>query len=74
MQNDKRFRYQALALASTIAVSLAVPLLVGIFLGRWMDVQIGTDPLFMIIGLLVGLVLGVYGILRLLKEKIQGDE
>ncbi|MGN1387922.1 MAG: AtpZ/AtpI family protein [Bacillus sp. (in: firmicutes)] len=49
------------------------PLLIGIFIGRWLDAKLATGPLFMIIGLFLGRALGAYGISRLLKDKIQGD-
>jgi len=73
MRRRNRFQYRTIVIASAITAQIVGPLLIGIFIGRWIDVRFVTDPLFMIIGLLSGLALGVYGMTRLLEDKIQGD-
>ena len=73
MMRTKRFYYRTIAITSAITAQLVSPILIGIFIGRWLDVKLAAGPLFMIIGLILGLALGTYGISRLLKDKIQGD-
>lgn len=62
-----------MALASSILSYLVGPVLVGIFGGRWLDGKLQTEPLFLIIGLLLGLMAGVYGLIRLLKQFLGDD-
>lgn len=73
MKLENRFYYRTIAITSAITAQLVGPLLIGIFIGRRLDEKLAAGPLFMIIGLFLGLALGAYGISRLLKDKIQGD-
>ncbi|WP_240376164.1 AtpZ/AtpI family protein [Bacillus piscicola] len=66
--------FQAMALTSAILSYLVGPLLIGIFGGKWLDERTGTEPLFLIIGLLSGLGAGVYGLVRLLGQVGDGEE
>ncbi|KMJ59187.1 membrane protein [Bacillus sp. LL01] len=70
---DKRRPFQAMALMSGILSYLVGPTLVGLFAGRWLDGKIGTEPLFLIIGLLLGLVAGVLGVLYLVQKFFSGE-
>ncbi|MGC4377370.1 AtpZ/AtpI family protein [Fictibacillus sp. Mic-4] len=72
MSIEKR-PYRAMALMSGILSQLVGSILIGIFAGKWLDGKIGTSPLFLIIGLLLGLFAGVYGMIRLLS-KFSGEE
>jgi F0F1-type ATP synthase assembly protein I len=62
-----------MALMSAILSQLVGSVLVGLFLGRWLDGFVGTEPLFLIIGLLIGLAGGVYAMLRLVNHYFSGD-
>jgi ATP synthase protein I len=71
MSNGKR-PYKAMALMSGILSQLVGSILIGLFGGKWLDETIGMDfPLFLIIGLFLGLAAGVYGMIRLIS-KFQG--
>ncbi|WLR50720.1 AtpZ/AtpI family protein [Bacillus tianshenii] len=67
MRDDKRRPLQAIALMSTILSQLAGSVLIGIFGGRWLDRLAETSPLFLIIGLLLGLATGTYGTYRTIR-------
>jgi len=41
-------------LFSEIGISLLVTTLIGVLVGRWVDQQLGTLPIFVIIGFLIG--------------------
>ncbi len=41
-----------------LGMELAVPLLVGIFLGRWLDRRLGTEPWLLIVGAVLGMAAG----------------
>lgn len=70
---DKRRPFQAMALMSTILSYLVGPTLVGLFSGRWLDGKFGTEPLFLILGLLIGLASGVYGVLYAVRQFFSGE-
>jgi ATP synthase protein I len=71
-KNGKR-PFQAMALYTAILSQLVGSILVGIFGGRWLDRVMGTVPLFMIIGLFLGLATGIYAMLRTVKHFNTGD-
>ena len=41
-------------------------ILLGVFAGRWLDTKLNTEPLWMIVGLLLGLIIAFYGVYRML--------
>lgn len=73
MRNKNRHPLQSMALMSGILSQLVGSVLVGIFLGRWLDGKVGTEPLFLIIGLLLGLAGGIFGMLKLVNQYFSGD-
>jgi F0F1-type ATP synthase assembly protein I len=59
---------KAVALASTISFQIAVPILLGVFGGRYLDERFGTQPWFLIAGLFLGLAAGVTGMIRTVQS------
>ena len=57
-----------LVLFSEIGVSLLVTTLVGVLVGYWVDKQLGTLPVFLIVGFLVGAGAGTLMIARLISR------
>lgn len=47
-----------------IGTSLAVSVLLGVLVGRWADGRWGREPLFTVVGAVVGLAVGAYGFVR----------
>ena len=41
-------------------------ILVGVVIGRWLDTKLNTEPIWMIAGLVLGLVIAVYGVYQML--------
>ncbi|MFH1862842.1 MAG: AtpZ/AtpI family protein [bacterium] len=79
-KNDKyspRFGFGHLPPAFDLALrwglTLAVAVLLGFFIGRWLDLKLGTTPLFLLIGLFWGLGGSFYSIYLQVK-KMQEDE
>jgi ATP synthase protein I len=56
------------ALFSEIGISLLVTTLVGILVGRWVDEQLDSLPVFVIVGFLVGAGSGTVMIYRLVSR------
>ncbi|WP_010677200.1 AtpZ/AtpI family protein [Bacillus timonensis] len=73
MRKNDKYPLRAYALMSGILSQLVGSILLGIFLGRWIDRMLGTEPLFLIIGLLLGLAAGVYATIRLVNHFFSGD-
>lgn len=73
MADNKRHPFQAMALMSGILSQLVGSILIGIFGGMFLDKKIGTAPLFLIIGLFIGLGAGVYAMIKLINRYF-GDE
>ena len=57
-----------LALFSEIGIVLLVTTLVGTLAGYWLDKQIGTIPVFVLVGLLVGMSIGALAAYRLITR------
>ena len=55
-------------LAMTIPGVFAACMVVGLFLGRWLDSLAGTSPLFLLLGLALGLGTSVRETIRLVKR------
>jgi ATP synthase protein I len=55
-------------LFSEIGISLLVTTLVGVLAGRWVDAQLGTLPIFVIVGFLVGAGTGTVMIYQLVSR------
>jgi F0F1-type ATP synthase assembly protein I len=49
----------------------AAPLVLGVLAGAWVDSRTGRAPLFVIVGTLVGLAVGIYGSVRMLLQFLE---
>lgn len=63
---------RALGLAAEIGFAIAVPIVAGSYLGSWADRQLGTEPLFLLVGVLLGMFAGFYTIYQLMRFR-RGD-
>jgi ATP synthase protein I len=60
--------WTAFALLGQIGLTLVIPMLIGIFVGLFIDSKLHTAPIATLIGLLLGLAAGVYGVYRLVSS------
>jgi F0F1-type ATP synthase assembly protein I len=74
MCQNNRNPFQAMALMSAIVSQLVGSILIGIFSGKWLDEQWGTEPIFLIIGLLFGLAAGTFSMLVSIRHFYSGDK
>ncbi len=72
MQKDRN-SFKAMALMSAILSQLVGATLIGIFSGRWLDNYLDTRPLFLIIGLLIGMSAGIYSMFVSIRHFFSGD-
>lgn len=63
-QEDKRDLWRAVGAFSNIGFTLASSVLVGLFIGRWIDNHFQTFPWASLIGIVVGLAGGFWGIYK----------
>lgn len=73
MRQKQRHPFQAMGLMSAILSQLVGSILIGIFAGQWLDGYFHSEPLFLIVGLLLGLATGVYAMLKLVHHFFSGD-
>ncbi|ACJ35063.1 AtpZ/AtpI family protein [Anoxybacillus flavithermus] len=74
MRRHDRHPFRAIGLMTAISSQLVGSVLVGIFGGRFVDERFGTEPLFLIVGLLLGLAAGIYAMIRLIRSFFSGEE
>jgi ATP synthase protein I len=72
MKKDRN-SFKAMALMSAILSQLVGSTLIGIFSGKWLDKHWGTEPIFLIIGLFIGLAAGIYSMLVAIRHFFSGD-
>lgn len=61
-------------LFSEIGISLLITTLVGVLVGRWADQQLGSLPVFLIVGFLLGAGTGTMMIYRLVSRFLKTIE
>jgi len=69
--NKKRQAFEFVriyALASTIGFQIAVPIVVGILGGRFLDRKFGTEPWLLVICLLLGLAAAMAGLVKIIQN------
>lgn len=57
-----------MAATTTIGAELAVTVLLGFYGGRALDNWLGTDPWFLVAGVLAGVALGIVGIVHTMQR------
>jgi hypothetical protein len=72
-QRGRGAQYLATALWFTgMGWTIAIAIAIGVLLGNWLDGRAGTHPLFLLVGLVLGLALGLFAagqmLVRYLKE------
>ncbi|MED1202919.1 AtpZ/AtpI family protein [Heyndrickxia acidicola] len=75
MKDGKKppFTASGMALYSAILGQLAGSILIGVFCGRYLDHSFQIEPLFLIIGLLLGLATGIWAMLHTVRHFFSGD-
>jgi F0F1-type ATP synthase assembly protein I len=73
MRKKQRHPLHAMGLMSAILSQLVGSILIGIFGGKWIDDFFETEPLFLIVGILLGLAAGVYAMYRLVHHYFSGE-
>ena len=72
-KGDKGKDYRQLAILTAVPAILIAAPLAGFFLGRWIDSKAGTEPIFIIIGLVLGFAAAAVEIKDMIKKATQSD-
>ncbi|MDQ0226747.1 AtpZ/AtpI family protein [Metabacillus niabensis] len=73
MRQKPRHPLHAMGLMSAILSQLVGSTLIGIFGGKWLDHHFKTEPLFLVVGLLLGLATGIYAMYKLVHHYFSGE-
>ena len=74
MNDDKRSLLKTLGLVSSMGISMAVAILIGVVAGRQLDKWLGTHPWFFFIFLFFGIAAGFRNIYVIAGREIHRDE
>ena len=58
----------AIAVTTTIGTELAITVLLGFYGGQLLDRQLGTEPWFLVTGVLAGVAVGIVGIIQTMQR------
>lgn len=53
-KEDNRSALKNLALISQLGISMVTPILLGVYIGQWIDGRMGTKGIFMLVFILLG--------------------
>lgn len=67
-ETKKRQFVRAFALMTTISAYFTGPVLLGVFVGQWLETRYDGSGLFLVGGMLLGLITGVIGIYRAIRQ------
>jgi ATP synthase protein I len=65
--NDNKEAWSAFGLVSMIGADMAICAVGGTYLGIWLDKMWGTAPWMLLVGVILGLASGIYGVVRILE-------
>lgn len=70
---DRQGAMQGMGRAMQIGIELVASILVGLFIGYGLDRWLGTQPFLMLVFLLLGMVTGLYNIIRVAQRMQKED-
>ncbi|MFP4193535.1 MAG: AtpZ/AtpI family protein [Desulfosalsimonas sp.] len=68
MRKETKQAFRDLGYYSHLGFSIALAIFIGLFIGLWIDKLLGTDPVFMFIFLILGIIAGFNNIYRAVKR------
>jgi F0F1-type ATP synthase assembly protein I len=67
-------RWTAALRLTGVGFFIGISIVGGTFAGLWLDGKFNTRPVFILIGLLLGLVVAVFGVYRMIKPLIKNNQ
>jgi len=72
--DDKKAFFRSLGVLSSMGISVVVAILIGVFLGLWLDKYFGTKSTFFYIFLFAGIAAGFNNIYVITRREIKREE
>ncbi|MBD3311215.1 MAG: hypothetical protein GF349_01805 [Candidatus Magasanikbacteria bacterium] len=69
---DRKYMLMGLRIAGDFGATIAVPLIMFVLLGQWLDEKYGSGPLFLVLAFVVSAILS--GVMIYKKAKKYGEE
>ncbi|ABW20099.1 AtpZ/AtpI family protein [Alkaliphilus oremlandii] len=66
--------FKNLALVSQIGISMIIPIIFGVYVGKWMDEKLGTGPIFLFIFIIIGIASSFVSIFKLVESEFGQDK
>jgi ATP synthase protein I len=70
----KSRRYDRYLRYSTVGLEMGLSVIIGLFVGQWLDKQFGTEPWLLLVFLLFGMVAGFRSIFRLARHRHDNED
>lgn len=68
---DSGKQLRTFARMGAVGIELALSIIIGVFAGRWLDRKVDTEPLFTIVGLILGVAAGFKSLYQTAKRQQQ---
>lgn len=65
--NNNLNPWKAFAVVGVVGIELAILLLAGIWIGKKIDMIYHSSPIFLLVGIVFGLSIGIWSIVKLIK-------
>ena len=66
--NDKGRHFRDIGRAATAGTLLVGSVLIGYVAGEWVDSKLGTNPIFMVVGVFMGMIAGFVELAQMVKQ------
>ena len=70
---DSRKQLKAFARVGAVGIELALTTVAGLLGGHWLDAKFSTEPVFTVIGLLVGVIAGFRSLYQTVRKQTRNS-
>jgi ATP synthase protein I len=70
---DSRKQLRAFARVGSVGIELALSVVVGLVGGMWLDKHFSTEPVLMLVGLIVGVIAGFRSVYQTVRKQSQNS-
>ncbi len=65
----KSSAFENLALISQIGISMVVPIIMSLYIGKWLDDRLGTAPIFLFVFIIIGISSAFMSVFKLTQRQ-----
>ncbi|AOY75576.1 AtpZ/AtpI family protein [Clostridium formicaceticum] len=73
-QKGKGNLLENLALISQIGISMIIPIIGGLYIGRWLDTKVGTQPIFLFVFIVMGVGAAFVNLFKITTKDVQKNK